>query len=164
VPAYHLAQLNVARMLAPKDDPILADFMAGIEQINALGSKQPGFVWLYETPLATGIETPSVFDEDVLIVNLTVWETVDDLYQFTYYTAHTDYYRRRSEWFSKLESPNYVLWWIPAGHIPTLEEAKDRLTYLTDHGATPFAFSFKQRFTAEEAAYLENADVIEKAQ
>jgi hypothetical protein len=147
-------------MLAPKDDPILADFMAGIDQINALGSQQPGFVWLYETPLATGIETPSVFDEDVLIVNMTVWETIDDLYGFTYYSAHTDYYRRRGEWFTKLETPTYVLWWIPAAHIPLLDEAKERLDHLIEHGASPFAFTFKQRYTAEEAqTYLEDAGV-----
>lgn len=142
---YHLAQLNIARMLAERDDPIMADFFAQIDEINALSEQQPGFVWRLQTDEgdATALR---VFDDDMMIVNMSVWENIETLYQFTYYSNHADVYRRRREWFHKLDVPMVVMWWIPAGTIPTTGEAKIKLEQLRRDGATPAAFTFKNAF------------------
>jgi hypothetical protein len=135
-------------MLAERDDPIMADFFAQIDEINALADQTPGFVWRLKTDDgdATALR---VFDDQMLIVNMSVWESIEQLYQFTYYSAHTAVYRRRQEWFHKLETPMLVMWWIPAGTIPTIEDAKAKLEYITQHGATPEAFTFKTCFNSQ---------------
>jgi len=144
---FQLTQLNIARMLAPLDSLQMVDFMNGLAEINALAEKTPGFVWRLTTPAgdATALRP---FDDPALIVNMSVWESLDVLYQYVYYSDHTDFFRRRAEWFSKMETPPTVLWWIPAGHIPSLDEAKVKLQHLTQHGATPDAFTFRQKFPA----------------
>ena len=138
---YHLAQINVARMLAPIDDPVLADFVVQLPAINALAESSPGFVWRLKTDGgdATSIQ---VYDDDLIIVNLTVWETAEALRQFTYQSAHAAVMRDRKRWFEKFEGPYYALWWIPAGQSPTTEEARERLEHLRTHGDSAFAFSF----------------------
>ncbi len=142
---YHLAQLNIARMLAPLDDPIMADFVANLERINGLAETSAGFVWRLkdDSGNATSLR---IFDDDMLIINLTVWESVEALHEYTYYSDHAEMYRRRRDWFEKLEIPAVVMWWIPVGHIPTLTESKERYDLLHQRGATPQAFTFKQRF------------------
>jgi hypothetical protein len=142
---YHLAQLNIARMLAAREDPIMADFFAQIDEINALAEKTPGFIWRLQTDEgdATALR---VFDDDMMIINMSVWESVEPLYQFTYYSDHAAVYRRRQEWFHKLETPMMVMWWIPAGTVPTIEDAKAKLDYISTYGATPEAFTFKTCF------------------
>jgi hypothetical protein len=146
---YHLAQINIAQMIAPMDSPIMADFKNNLERINGLGEQSPGFVWRLKDDSgdATSIR---VFDNDAMIVNLTVWESIEALYEFAYKSDHTEFFRRRREWFDKLDVPVVVLWWVEAGHIPTVEEAKAKLDTIREHGATPLAFTFKQRFTVEE--------------
>ncbi len=145
---YHLAQLNIARMLAPLDTPQMADFMAGLPEINALAENTPGFVWrlMDDVGDATSIRP---FDDDAIIVNMSVWESIEALYQYAYYSKHADFFRRRAEWFENRVVPMVVLWWIPAGHIPTVEEAKAKLLHLRTHGPTREAFTFKQQFPAE---------------
>ena len=147
---HHLAQLNVATMRAPEGDPQMADFFANIARINTLGEATPGFVWRLRDEDTDNATSLRLFDE-MTIVNLTVWESIDALYQYTYYSDHADIFRRRAEWFHKAAEAMVVLWWIPAGHIPTLEEAKGRLLHLRAHGPTPHAFTFKQRFPAQGA-------------
>lgn len=147
---YHIAQLNIARMRAPLDHPSMADFVANLDAINALGEQTPGFVWRLKDDEGNDATALRLFD-DMTIVNMTVWESISALYQYAYYSGHADIYRRRLEWFEKPTEAMMVLWWIPAGHIPTLEEAKERLLYLRAYGPTPYAFTFKQRFTAGEA-------------
>lgn len=147
--AYHLAQLNIARMLAPLDDPLMADFVANLARINALADAAPGFVWRLQTPAGDATQL-RVFDDDMLIVNMSVWVSVEALHDYAYYSDHAEIFRRRREWFSKMETPYMVLWWIPAGHLPTLDEAKAKLEYITQHGATPHAFTFKQQFSIED--------------
>jgi hypothetical protein len=144
---YQLAQVNIARILAPTDDPIMADFMNGLADINALAEQSAGFVWRLKTDAGDATELRP-YDDPNLIVNLSVWQDIDSLHQYVYYSAHTDYYRRRSEWFHRLSTPVMALWWIPMGHIPTLDEAKERLAHLEQHGPTSHAFTFKQRFPA----------------
>ncbi len=149
--SYHIAQLNIARMRAPLDDPSMADFVNNLSRINALGENSPGFVWLLKDDSGTNSATEiRPYADERIIVNMTVWESVEALHDYAYYSDHTDFFRRRAEWFEKMETPILVLWWIPAGHIPTVEEAKTRLDYLTAHGPTPYAFTFKKRFTVEE--------------
>lgn len=146
---YHLAQLNVGYAVAPLDDPVMADFMDNLVRINQLGSETPGFVWQLVND--SGDSTSFRFDNDAdMLINMTVWESIEALYDFVYKSEHVDYFRRRREWFVKMDRPYLVLWWVPAGHQPTLAEAAERLAHLEAHGPTPYAFTFKQRFTVED--------------
>lgn len=140
-----IAQINVARMLAPIDDPVMAEFVARLDEINALAEQTDGFVWRLKTDdnNATSIR---VFDDDYLIVNMSVWQHIDELYRFTYYSAHAEVYRKRTDWFSKLGKPHMALWWVPVDHRPTALEGKAKLEHLQTHGASPHAFTFKERF------------------
>jgi hypothetical protein len=158
--SYHLAEINIARMLAPLDDPIMAEFVSNLVPINTLAEKSSGFVWRFQTPEgdATSVR---VFNDDQIIINLSVWESVDSLFQFAYNSQHTDYFRRRKEWFEKMEVPVLVMWWVPEGHVPTLVEAKEKLELLEKRGPTPLAFTFKQRFTVEEMMQYEQALVAD---
>jgi len=143
----HLAQVNVARALAPTDSPLLADFMAALDPVNALADGAPGFVWRLATEdgNATAIRP---FDDERILVNMSVWETVEDLAAFVYRSGHLDVMRRRREWFARIEH-HMALWWVPAGHVPSLTEAKERLAHLRRHGPTPHAFTFKARFAPD---------------
>lgn len=148
---YHLAQINIARMLAPEDDPIMADFFANIDRINALAESAPGFVWRLQTDDgdATALR---IFDDNMLIVNMSVWESIDALWEYTYKSDHVGIMRRRTEWFSRMDNHHLAMWWIPAGMLPTTEDARDKLAHFDAHGPTPLAFDFKTRFSPEEMA------------
>lgn len=143
--AYHLAQINIARMLAPIDDPIMVDFVAQLAPVNALADASPGFVWRLQSDSgdATSIK---VYDDEMIIVNLTVWESTDALRGFVYKNAHYGVLRDRKRWFNKIDGPYYAMWWLPAGELPSREEAKERLDYLRQHGDSDYAFSFKHLF------------------
>ena len=145
----HIAQYNLARLLAPLDDGSNDAFNASLAPINGLGDGTPGFVWRYVT--ADGNSTSQrVRGDPLILVNFTVWESIEALFEFTYRSGHADVYRRRREWFEAPAEAHLVLWWIAAGHIPTVEEAEERLDYLRAHGPTPYAFTFKQRFPAPD--------------
>ncbi|MEQ8675589.1 MAG: DUF3291 domain-containing protein [Aggregatilineales bacterium] len=150
---YHLAQLNHARMIAPTDDPRVADFMNALDEINALAEVSAGFVWrlVGEGNNATDIH---FFEDPQLLVNMSVWESVESLYKYAYKSKHADYFARRREWFTRPEKPSPVLWWVPAKHTPTLAEALARVDHLAEHGPTPHAFNFKKTFTVEELLAL----------
>ena len=143
--AYHLAQCNIGRLRAPIDTPLLAGFVAALAPINALADRAAGFVWRLQTEDgdATAIRP---FDDDLLAVNMSVWESVEALAAFTYGSAHRDVMRRRREWFERLAEAYLVLWWIPAGTVPTVEEAKRRLELLRRRGPSPDAFTFRTPF------------------
>ena len=146
--AHHLAQLNVARAVAPLDSEPLRSFMDAIAGVNAIADTAPGFVWRLEDeddehPGATGIQA---YEDPWLIVNLSVWESRDALWDFVYAGGHLDIMRRRREWFTALAEPHLVLWWVPAGEVPTIEQAVTRLDHLRAHGPTPQAFTFKHAF------------------
>jgi len=148
---YHIAQVNIGRLRYPIDDPRMADFVNNLEKINTLGEQSKGYVWRLqdESGDATSFRP---FDDEQIAVNLTVWETIEDLYQYVYYSEHTDFFRRRQEWFEKMDDyPYMAMWWIPAGELPTLEDMKRRLDYMHGHGPTPYAFTFKERYTPEDA-------------
>lgn len=141
----HIAQLNVGRAVAPPGSPELADFMAALDRINALAESSPGFVWRLQS--ASGNATDILVSEDPRsLVNMSVWSSVEALFAFVYRTAHTEIMKRRREWFEKPAQAHQVLWWIPAGHIPTIEEALQRLAELRRDGPTERAFTFRQHF------------------
>lgn len=139
---HHLAQVNIARMRAPLDDPVMAEFVDNIDRINALGTQQPGFVWIMSEGDEHGGNTDvAFFGEPDLISNITVWTDLDALLDFTLRTEHVEFLRRRRDWFLPMEEPHLALWWIPAGHEPTVAECEERLLYLREHGPTPYAFT-----------------------
>jgi len=129
----------------------MAGFVARLAEINAVADGAPGFVWRLQT--AEGDATSlRVFDDEYMLVNMSVWESVEALFEYVYRSAHVELLRQRASWFEKMGAPFLALWWIPAGHIPSVEEAKAKLEYLTQRGPTPLAFTFKQRYTVEEMA------------
>jgi len=144
---WQLAQVNIALLRAPLDAPELAGFVAGLEPINRLADQSPGFVWRLQTPEgdATAIR---VFDDDRILVNLSVWESVEALWSFVYASRHLDLLRRRREWFHRLADAYLALWWVPASHVPTIDEAKGRLGLLRRTGPSPDAFTLREPFPA----------------
>jgi len=145
--AHHLAQLNVARLLAPLDSPQLADFVGMLAEVNELAEQHPGYVWRLQDE--SGDATALRPFESNVIVNLTVWESVEQLRDFTYRSAgHLESLRRRREWFVPFGGPHLVLWWIPAGTLPTIAESGDRLDRLTRNGPTADAFTLRQPYPA----------------
>jgi hypothetical protein len=143
--AFELAQLNIARPRAALDHPVMAEFMANLDRINALAETLPGYVWRLQDASGNATAVASPFGEGV-IVNLTLWLSVEDLRQFTYKTEHAGFIRRRKEWFGDLDGPHLVLWWVPAGHRPGADEAQARLELLAARGPTPAAFIFSRAF------------------
>ncbi len=144
-----LAQLNIAQMKGENmDDPIMARFKEQLDDVNALAEASAGFVWRLkdETGNATDIQA---FDDPKMIVNMSVWDNFSALEGFVFNGHHLEVMKNRRDWFNKMATMHAVLWWIPVGHIPTVEEAKARLDYLQEHGPTPHAFTFRQKFEAQ---------------
>jgi hypothetical protein len=140
----HLAQLNIGRLRAPLDDPLMADFVSELPRINALAEAAPGFVWRLRDEDAPDATTLRPYGPDIL-VNLSVWESVETLRDFAYRGAHLEPLRRRREWFDRSGiSMHLVLWWVPVGHLPTVDEARERLDLLEREGPTPAAFTLRQ--------------------
>ena len=141
-----LAQANVARMQAPLDDPIMSGFVAQLEEVNAVADKSPGFIWRLQTEDgdATALR---VFDDDRILFNMSVWESVEALQRYVYQGRHASSLRARRQWFEPMNGPALVLWWIPEGHVPTVSEAKERLELLARLGPTPEAFTFRRPFS-----------------
>lgn len=141
---YQLAQLNVATLLAPLDSPQLADFVANLAPINALAEQSPGFVWRLQDE--EGDATAFRPFGDNMIVNMSVWRDVASLQAFAYRSGHSEFVRRRREWFEKASEAIFVLWWVPEGHEPDLAEAAERIALLRDRGPTRAAFTFRDAF------------------
>jgi len=146
MPESELAQLNIARMIAPLESPLLADFVANLERINTLAESSPGFVWRLQTDEGDATDLRP-FGDDVL-VNLSVWRDLESLRGYVYRSAHVEVMRRRKAWFTPMEEAHLVLWWVPGGRRPTVQEALERLSLLRQHGATPDAFTFKEPFAS----------------
>jgi hypothetical protein len=138
---YHLAQLNIARALAPLDSPVMAEFVAQLDHINALADASPGFIWRLQD--ATDVQA---YEDPLILVNLSVWESVEALRDFAYKSGHRGPLRDRLQWFEKPKEAHLALWWVPAGHVPSVEEARDRLQFRRNHGDTAVAFSITQPF------------------
>jgi hypothetical protein len=148
--AFHLAQLNIALPKAPFDSPLLDEFMAQLDPVNAIADDSPGFVWRLQTEDgdATAIRP---FDDDRIIVNMSVWGSLDDLGTFVYATGHLDVLRRRREWFERMPESHQALWWVPAGTLPDVAEATRRLGHLREYGPSPHAFTFREPYPAPDA-------------
>lgn len=145
--SHHLAQINIARLIAPIDDPRIAGFVAQLDPVNALAEAAPGFVWRLKS--AAGNATDIAYNDDpFVIVNMSVWESIEALRDYVYTSNHMNVFRDRANWFEKMDKPHYCLWWVPAGHIPTVAEGCERLEHYQKNGATPYSFWFSQRFTA----------------
>jgi hypothetical protein len=150
-PAGHqLAELNVGRLLAPTDDPRVAEFMAALDRVNGLGKRMSGFVWMMEGSGEPGPQKSNVGNTEAKIggdpqyvSNLTVWESVHTLEAFVWNTVHRAFYERRQEWFEVLGQMHFVMWWVPAGHRPSLDEALERLDHLRANGDSDHAFGWK---------------------
>ncbi len=147
---WHLAQFNVAQARFPLDSPEMADFMDNLDRINRLGDASPGAVWRFQDETGGATDTRVDGHPDTLL-NLTVWEDADSLFEYVYKTEHVDFLRRRREWFTPVPGkPVVVLWWVPAGTEPTPEEAMERLELLAANGPSPEAFTFRDRFDPPE--------------
>ena len=145
---YHLAQVNIAKRLAPMDDPIMQDFVNNLDRMNALADNHEGFIWrLKDEDKDLAAE---VFQDDTLIINMSVWENVETLFDYTYKSDHVEIFKRKKEWFSKMKMMHMAFWYIPEGYEPTFQDAKDRLDYIDKHGDTPYAFGFKKKFSKED--------------
>jgi hypothetical protein len=147
----HLAQFNVALGKAAIDAPEMAEFVARLDQVNALADAAPGFVWRLqdESGNATSIRA---FEDERMILNLSVWKSAEALWSFVYDSGHLEIMRRRREWFERIAEAYVVLFWVPEGEPPALEEAIERLEHLRAHGPSPHAFTFKQRFQPAASA------------
>jgi hypothetical protein len=137
---YQLAQLNVAVMKSPLDSPPMAEFAGNLERINRLAEESPGYVWRLQSDAGDATEFRP-FGENVL-VNLSVWADTDSLSRYVYRSAHVEIMRRRRDWFDRMSQAHMVLWWVPAGHRPTVEEASERLELLRANGPSPAADAF----------------------
>lgn len=155
--AHHLAQLNVAKMRGAADSELMASFMAQLDEVNAVADEAPGFVWRLQSEDgdATSIQA---FDDDRILVNMSVWKSMQALRDFAYAGRHLEVLRDRREWFKSYVGPYQVLWWVRAGHVPTVDEAKRKLAHLEQHGPTAAAFTFQQPFEAPSAVGVEAAD------
>ena len=141
----HLAQLNIAKAKASLDDPLMKEFMDNLDPINAIADASQGFIWRLqdEEGDATSIQA---FDDPNMIVNMSVWESIEALKDFLFKTHHLEFLKRKEEWFEKLSEANHVMWWIPIEHEPSVEEAKERLLYLKVNGESPYSFTFRSNF------------------
>jgi Domain of unknown function (DUF3291) len=153
----HLALFNIARLRAPMDDPLIDDFRNNLDPINALAEQSPGFVWRLqdESGNATNI-TP--YGDSLVITNMAVWASIDELADFTYRSGHLEFLRRRRDFFEAPNEAILVLWWIPEGTVPTMEEAMARLEHLREHGPTRRAFTFRHRFEPGDDVATEGSD------
>lgn len=140
----HLAELNVGRLIAPTDDPRVAEFMANLDRINGLGKRMPGFVWMMEGSgePGTGNTETAIAGDPQYVSNLTVWEDAPSLETFVWGTVHKQFYARRQEWFEVLGRMHFVMWWVPVGHRPSLDEALARLDHLRENGDSDQAFGW----------------------
>ena len=144
---HQLAQINIARLLAPLHDPQIADFVAQLDEINEVAEKAPGFVWRLKSDSGNATDVP-YSDDPFVIVNMSVWESIEALKQFTYQSRHLQVFRSRRNWFEKMSAPHYCLWWVPSGHVPTVVEGRERLQHYAQRGSTPEAFWFSEPFPA----------------
>ncbi len=148
--SHHLAQLNLGLFRAPLDDAAMAEFAAALDPINAIAEASSGFIWRLKSDdgaSSSYVDVPGR-EDPLWAPNLSVWEDLESLKHFMYKSGHASYLRRRSEWFQKPDGPINVLWWIPAGEVPTLEDAVKRLDYLSDNGPSEYGWPLTRPYPA----------------
>lgn len=141
---YHLAQLNIAHLKAPMDHPSISGFTNNLDRINAIAESSPGFIWRLKDEENNNATSINPYNNDLIIVNLSVWASVEDLKNYAYHSEHVEIFKNRALWFHKMDTPHMCLWWIKAGQVPTALEAKQRLDHLTEKGESPYAFGFRK--------------------
>jgi catalase (peroxidase I) len=139
----HVAQLNIGRLRYETDDPRMADFMNNLARVNALAERSPGFVWRYTDASGNATDTRPYAGDPRMAINMSVWESIEALEKFVWQTVHTRFYTRKHEWFEKLDGAYFVLWHVPAGHQPAVQEAIARLEHLKAHGPSDYAFGWQ---------------------
>ena len=139
---YQLAQVNIAQLIAPLEDPRIADFVNLLDEINELAEESPGFVWRLKDYNMDPSE-PNPFGNPLILINMSVWESVEHLKHYAYHTKHMEVFKRRKEWFHKMDGAHMALWWVSEGHQPTPIEARDKIMELRDHGESESVFTFK---------------------
>lgn len=149
--AYELAQLNIGVIRGPMDSPVMAEFAANLERINALAERSPGFIWRLQTDAGNATALRPFEDENMLL-NMSVWRDLESLNAYVYRSAHAEIMRRRRQWFERMDKPFLVLWWLPRGHRPSIAEAVAKLELLRSQGPTPAAFNFRSAFAPPDAA------------
>ena len=148
---FHLAQVNIGRFVAPIDDPRMEGFRSQLDPINALADGSPGFVWRLQTEDGNATAIRPYDGDDRMAINMSVWTSLEALQHYVYQSAHVGPLRDRKRWFEPIEGPILALWWIPAGHIPSLDEALSRLDLLRSAGPGPMAFTFREPYPAPAA-------------
>jgi hypothetical protein len=147
---FHLAQVNLGKVRGSLDDPVMVGFVQRLEEINALADRSSGFVWRLQTDEGNATYFRPYEHDDRILLNMSVWESVEALKNYVYRTAHAELLRQRHEWFERFARVYMALWWVPAGHLPGIDEAKKRLEHLEKHGPTQYAFTFKNVFPPDE--------------
>jgi hypothetical protein len=153
-PEWHFAQFNIARLYQPLDHPDTAEFVANLDRINAVAEGAPGFVWRLTDDSGQSSSYVRAYDDPLMIINMSVWESPEQFQDFVYRTAHTSFLRRRREWFEKMDEAYLVCWWIPAGTVPAVAEAVDRLARLRAEGVSDDAFTLRELRPAPGATAL----------
>ncbi len=152
-PEHHLAEVNVMHLLAPLDEPPMADFVALLAPINALADQSPGFVWRLESADG-GAAAVRALDGGQVLVNYSIWRSRQELWDYAYASQHLDVMRRRRDWAARAPAASHALWWVRPGEIPTVDEAMDRLERVRALGPTPLAFTFRESFPPPDVLRL----------
>ena len=147
---HELAQLNIAAMKEPFESPAMVDFVDNLDRINALAEQSPGFIWRLQTDDGDATAIRPLGNNT--LINVSVWASIEALNDYVYRSAHVDIMKRRKEWFDRMQEAYVVLWWVPAGHRPTIQEATARLELLRHQGPTEMAFNFRTAFPHPDAA------------
>ena len=147
---YELAQLNIAEMKAPLESPVMTDFVANLDRINALAEASPGFVWRLKGDEGDATAFRPLGENT--LINISVWDSVAALNAYVYKSGHVEIMRRRREWFGRMAEAGVVLWWVPRGQRPSIEEALSKLAHLREHGPTRFAFTFREAYPQPDQA------------
>ena len=143
---FQLAQVNIGKAKGPMDAAVMKEFSDNLDPINQIAESSPGFIWRLKDDSGNATDIQS-FDDPDIIINMSVWGSIDDLKNFMFKTHHIDFLKRKKEWFYTMSEANYALWWVPTGHQPDIEEAKSRLLHLQQNGESMHAFSFKKIYT-----------------
>jgi len=147
---FHLAQVNIGRVRAPLEDPIMKGFVDRLDELNAVADASPGFVWRLQTDAGNATYFRPYPEDDRVLMNMSVWESVEALRSYVYRTGHAEMLKQRHEWFEPMRL-FLALWWVPAGHRPSVDEARQRLAHLEAHGPSQFAFTFRTIVEPDEA-------------
>lgn len=143
---YHLAQINIGRIKGVDiNDPIMKEFVDNLDRINEIAENHEGFIWRLKDD-SNNATSLNPYNDEQIIINVSVWKTLEDLERFVYRTVHTDFLRRRREWFHSFGKAFSAMWWIPAGHLPTVQEATEKLEYLEINGPSQLVFDYKHTF------------------